>query len=167
MARNRQQASYATAPYGLADVSFCKYIAELETYKGIRSDVRRNCVVASVGALTRTWPASHYPKRERDKWSHKATAAFQVSERELAEVADMSHQSARTALKTLVRAGFIVELAPMRARGNDRGSTPPTYALKCHLARPAESVSVSSASVGSGGADQPQPKQAWHVRVQP
>ena len=165
MARSRQQANYATAPYGLADVNFTKYIAELEAYRGIRSDVRRNCVVASVCALTRTWPASHYPKRERDRWATKATAAFQVSERELAEVAGMSHQSARTALKTLLRAGFIVELAPMRARGNDRGSTPPTYSLKCHLARPAESVSVSSVSIGSGGADQPQPAQAWDVRV--
>lgn len=161
MARSRQATNYATAPYGLADMAFCKYIAELETRKGIRSDVRHNCVVVSVAALTRTWPTSHYPKRERDRWTHKATAAFRVSERELAELAGMSHQRARTALKALLETGFIVELSPMRARGNDRGSTPPTYALKCHVHHPAKSDSMGSDSMGSGGSDQPQPVQAW------
>ncbi len=162
MARSKKPTTYATAPYGLADMAFCEYIAELETCRGIRSDVRCNCVVVSVCALTRCWPASHYPKRERDRWARKATAAFRMSERELAELTGLSHQSARTAIKTLLARGFVVELAPMRARGNERGSTPPTYALKCHVRVSDNTDSVSSVSMSSGGADQSQPVQAWN-----
>ena len=136
---------------------------ELETCRGIRSDVRRNCVIVSACALTRTWPAGHYAKRDRSTWNQEAAAAFRLSGRELAELTGMSHQSARTALKTLLATGFIVELAPMRARGNDRGSTPPTYALKCHIRHTTKSDSMGSDSMGSGTADQPQPVQAWDL----
>lgn len=159
MAR-RQQATYATAPYGLADMAFCKYIAELEACEGIRSDVRRNCVVVSVAALTLCWPASHYPKRERAKWSHRATAAFRVSERELAELVGRSRPSVHTSLAALLETGFVVELAPPSHRGEGRGSTAATYALRCHVG----TQSVSSEAVSSEATDQPQPvAQAWDV----
>lgn len=159
----RKQATYATAPYGLADIEFCKYIAELEACHGIRSDVRRNCVVLSVCALTRTWPASHYPKRDREKWSHKATAAFRVSERELAELAGFSRPRIHRALESLLAAGFVVELAPAKPRGEGRGTAPATYALKCHMGSPAKPDPISSDSISSEAPDPRSPAQTWSL----
>ena len=164
MARSKKPTTYATAPYGLADMGFCEYIAELEACRGIRSDVRRNCVVVSVCALTRCWPASHYPKRERDRWARKATAAFRVSERELAELTGFSQKRVHNALKALFTAGFIIELAPPSHRGEGRGSTPATYALKCHADICVKSLSVSSISVSSEATDQSRPAQSWDVQ---
>ena len=123
---------YAEAPYGQIDAGFCDLINELLTIK-MRSDVRRSSIMVALTALTRCWPSNHFPVYEQDKWSYEVVAAFQMSERELAELTELSRQRVRSALKSLLAAGLIVELAPMKARGNDRGSIPATYAFKCHV----------------------------------
>jgi hypothetical protein len=156
MARN---GIYAQAPYGQIDAAFCALIAEILAWD-VRADVRKSAAVVALYALTRCWPASHYPKRERDKWSHKATAAFRLSERELAELTGFKRQKCRTALKKLIDAGCLVELAPAAARGEGRGSTSPTYAFRCHVG----TQSVSSVSViSSEPADQSRPTQTWSL----
>lgn len=156
MARNT---TYAQAPFGQIDAAFCDLMAEILALD-VRADVRNAVIVVALRALTRVWPASHFPKRERDKWSHKATAAFRVSERELAEITGFTRQKCRTALKKLIDAGYLVELAPAAARGEGRGSTSPTYAFRCHVAtQSASSVSV----ISSEPADQSRPAQTWSL----
>ena len=163
MARN---GIYATAPYGQADAGFCKFVAELQAWD-MRKDVRGAAVLLAVGALTRSWSADHYPKKERTKWSAKAKAAFRASESELAEATGISRTRVHTAIKAMLDAGFIVELAPLSHRGEGRGTTPPTYALACHLvAKGAGSISVSDlGSVsGSEGADErSHASQGWNL----
>ena len=161
MARN---GIYATAPYGQADANFCKFVAELQAWD-MRRDVRRTAVLLAVSALTRTWPADHFSKKERAKWTTKAKAAFQASESELAEISGTSRTRVHTAIGTMVGAGFVVELAPLTHRGEGRGTTPPTYALKCHLvAKPASSVSDLGSVSGSEGADErSHASQGWNL----
>lgn len=157
MARSRQAATYAKPPYGLIDADFCALMAEMISTWGIRADVRKSAEIVALYALTRCWPATNYPRRERDKWSHKATAAFRTSERELAELTGFSQKRVHSALKALFTAGFIIELAPSSHRGEGRGSTPATVAFKCHLA----TQSMSYKAERTKATDQPQPAQAW------
>lgn len=150
MARN---STYATAPYGQIDAAFCDLVGEIQAWD-VRADVRSAAVVVALRALTHVWPSSHFTKRMRDKWSHKATAAFRLSERELAELTGFSQKKVHTALARMVEAGFVVELAPLSHRGESRGTTPPTYAFKCH---------VSTQSVSSETPDQNRPTQTWRL----
>lgn len=160
MARGKQAASYAQAPYGLADRSFCALMAEAILAWDVRADVRKSAEVVILYALTCCWPASHYARRDRDKWTHKATAAFRVSERELAELTGFTRPRVHRALKNLLDAGFVVELAPSKPRGEGRGTAPATYAFKCHLA----TQSMSYKAVGSESADQQNsPAQTWRL----
>jgi len=140
---------YAETPYGQIDAGFCDLISELLTIK-MRSDVRRSAIMVALTALTRCWPSNHFPVYEQDKWPYEVVAAFQVSERELAELAGMSHPRVRRALKNLRDTGLIVELAPMKARGNDRGSIPTTYAFKCHVLAKIEQNGESRGHFGRG-----------------
>lgn len=159
MARGRQQSTtYATAPYGQADAAFAALMAEILVMDA-RADVRRSAAIVALFALTLCWPSEHFPKRDRDRWTHRATAAFRVSERELAEPAGFSRPRVHNALKALLDAGYVVELAPARPRGEGRGTAPATYAFRCHLA----AQSVSHKAVSSEAPDPPQPAQAWHI----
>ena len=96
---------YAQTPYGQADAAFCALMAEILAWD-MRRDVRSTAVLLAVCALTRVWPASHFTKKERAKWSHKAAAAFQTSERELAELTGFSQKRVHTALDKMQEAGF-------------------------------------------------------------
>lgn len=161
----RSKTSYATAPFAMIDAPFCDLMERLDALD-VRRDVQCTARNAALRLLTRVWPASHFSRRERDRWSHKATAAFRISERELAELAGYSQKRAHNALATLLKSGTIMELAPADHRGEGRGSTPPTYAFSCHLAEkqptsPAKSGSVSGS--GSEGTDQPQAVQTWRL----
>ena len=122
---------YAETPYGQIDAGFCDLINELLTIK-MRSDVRRSSIMVALTALTRCWPSNHFPVYEQDKWSYEVVAAFQMSERELAELCGFSHQRVRSALKALRDAGLVIELAPAKPRGEGRGTAPTIYAFKCH-----------------------------------
>lgn len=163
MARSRQAASYAQAPYGQLDAAFCDLMDRLEALD-VRRDVQSTARRAALRLLTQVWPSTHYSKRDRDRWTHKATAAFQVSERELAELAGYSQKRAHNALATLLKAGAIVELAPANHRGEGRGTSPATYAFKCHLTQSTSPKKSASASVSSDsrGTDQPQTAQ-WRL----
>ena len=131
----------------------------------MRKDVRSAAVLLAVGALTRAWSADHYPKKERAKWSAKAKAAFRASESELAEATGTSRTRVHTAIRAMIDAGFVVELAPLSHRGEGRGTTPPTYALRCHLiAKPVSSVSDLGSVSGSEGADErSHASQGWNL----
>jgi len=146
---------YAQTPYGQADAAFCALVAEILAWD-MRRDVRSTAVLLAVCALTRVWPASHFTKKERAKWSHKAAAAFQTSERELAELTGFSQKRVHTALDKMQEAGFIVELAPLSHRGEGRGTTPPTYAFRCHLG-------TQSFSSEKKRTDQSSPAQTWRL----
>lgn len=159
MTRGRQAATYGKTPYGKLDADFCALVGEVWHMEGVRSDVRHAAEMVTLYALTRCWPASHYTKRDRDKWSTKATAAFRVSERELAELTGFSRPRVHRALVNLLDAGFVIELAPAKPRGEGRGTAPATYAFKCHLA----TQSMSYESVSSESPDPPQPVQAWDL----
>ena len=136
--------SYATAPYGMADAAWCQFMGGLLAW-GVRADVREAAQTVSWWALTRLWPSSHFPKRARERWAARATAAFRVSERELSELTGLSRQRVRTAVSRMVEDGFLVELSPATTRGEGRGSTAPTYAFSCHVVDGGESFSIESA----------------------
>jgi len=155
---------YAQTPYGQADAAFCALVAEILAWD-MRRDVRSTAVLLAVCALTRVWPASHFTKKERAKWSTKAKAAFRVSESELSEISGASRTRVHTAVKAMREAGFVVELAPLSHRGEGRGTTPPTYALRCHVEFSDDSSTVSSISISSEGADQrSHASQEWDLQ---
>lgn len=149
---------YAQGQYGQLDRDFCALMAEIAAWD-VRADVRKSAAVVALYALTCCWPASHYPKRERDKWPHKAKAAFRVSERELAELAGFSRPRVHRALTSLLATGFVVELAPAKPRGEGRGTAPATYAFRCHVG----TQSMSYEPVSPESPDPPQPVQAWDL----
>lgn len=155
---------YAQTPYGQADGAFCQLVAELLAW-GIRRDIRTTATLLAVCALTRAWPADHFTRKERAKWPTKAKAAFRVSEAELAEISGTSRTRVHTAIRAMLEAGFVVELAPLTHRGEGRGTTPPTYALKCHVDfKATRPDSVSSDSKSSEGADQrSHASQGWDL----
>lgn len=160
MARSRQATSYGKTPFGKLDADFCNLMSEILAWD-IRADVRRSAAMVALWSLTRCWPSAHFRKTERDRWTHKATAAFRVSERELAELCGFSRPRVHRALKALREGGFIVELAPAKPLGEGRGTAPATCAFACHLGISAKAVSVSSVSASSEAPDPPQPVQAW------
>lgn len=156
MARN---GIYAQGQYGQLDRDFCALMAEIVAWD-VRANVRKSAAVVALYALTCCWPASHYPKRERDGWPHKAKAAFRVSERELAEATGFSRQRVHRALENLLGAGFVVLLAPAKPWGEGRGTAPAIYAFRCHVG----TRKVSSSSVSSEPADQSSPAQPWDLQ---
>lgn len=146
---------YAQVPYGQADAAFVALMCEILAWD-VRADVRTAALMVALWALTRCWPSKHFSKAKRDKWSHKAAAAFQTSERELSELTGFSQKRVHTALDKMQEAGFIVELAPLSHRGEGRGTTPPTYAFRCHMG----TQSVSSEKKRT---DQSSPAQTWRL----
>lgn len=156
MARN---GIYAQGQYGQLDRDFCALMAEIVAWDA-RANVRKSAAVVALYALTCCWPASHYPKRERDKWPHKAKAAFRVSERELAEATGFSRPRVHRALENLLGAGFVVLLAPAKPWGEGRGTAPAIYAFRCHVG----TQKVGSAPIGSESPDQSSPAQPWDLQ---
>ena len=139
--------TYATGKWAASDGAFCDLMDRAQSL-GERADV----VDAVLRCLRRChvelWSASSFSSSK--SWKVKASAAFQVSESDLAESTGLSRQRVRTFFRIAEERGLIVKLSERKPRGDGRGSVPAVYTFACYVsgAAPAASKPSNTAAVG-------------------
>ena len=78
-----------------------------------------------------------------------ATAAFQASERSVAEATGLSRQRVRTFFRVAEKHGLIVKLADAASRGEGRGAVRAVYTFPCYVSDIAASAALTAKPVAA------------------
>lgn len=149
-ARRKTTADYTQGAWGKLDDALASTIVGALALKGVRADVRQAMTVVLLHCAVRVWAASSFPKREREQWSCRASAAFKAPLRELVQVTGYGERRIRNALRVAETQGLIVRLLDGTPRGEGRGYRPTTYAFSCHAPRKPQKTKMSPTKATAG-----------------
>lgn len=132
MARRQSDNSlgYATGKWAASDGAYCDLMDRAQTI-GERADVVDAVLRCMRRCHVELWDASSF--KSSRSWKVKASAAFQVSESDLAASTGLSRQRVRTFFRVAEDHGLIVKLSERKPRKDERGSVPAVYTFACYV----------------------------------
>ena len=144
MARRQSDNSlgYATGKWAASDGAYCDLMDRAQTI-GERADVVDAVLRCMRRCHVELWDASSFKSRS---WKVKASAAFQVSESDLASSTGLSRQRVRTFFRVAEDHGLIVKLSDRRPRKDERGSVPAVYTFACYVSGDATTATLPKPS---------------------